>query len=177
MEEQSVKGFADILPIVPLFAPESSIGGKMKRGPGKATEGEPAQKRAVTYETFKKWCTELGHEYQTVSWLDCDTVSEGRKKAVKRLRCSVCSKFKASIRGGRNFSERWIVSADSVCASNVKDHAQSDQHTHAMILLKRSKEELQSWGSLHMPSLRRQCRSCLQKRKGNSGRSLILPIL
>ena len=109
----------------------------MKRGPGKAIESEPAQKRAVTYETFKKWRTELDREYQTVSWLDCDTVSEGGKKAVKRLRCSVCSKFKASIRGGRNFSERWIVGADSVHASNVKDHAQSDQHAHALLLLKK----------------------------------------
>ena len=68
MEEQSVKCFADVLPIVPLFVPESSISGKMKRGPSKPTKGKPAQKRAVTYETFKKWCTELDHEYQTVSW-------------------------------------------------------------------------------------------------------------
>ena len=105
MEERSVKRFADVLPIVLLFAPELSISGKMKRGPGKATEGEPAQKRAVTYETFKKWRTELDRENQTVLWLDCDTVSEGGKKAVKRLRCSVCSTFKASIRGKHNFSE------------------------------------------------------------------------
>ena len=54
------------------------------------------------------------------------TVSEGGKKAVKRLRCSVCSKFKVGIRGGCNFSERWIVGADSVRESNVKDLAQSD---------------------------------------------------
>ena len=147
----------------------------MKRGPGKVTEGEPAQKRAVTYETFKKWRTELDREYQTMSWLNCDTVSEGGKKAVKRLRCSVCSTFKVSIGGERNFSEQWIVGADSVRASNVKDHAQSDQHTHAMMLLKRSKEELQAWRSLHMPPLHRHCRSCLQKRKANSGKHLTLP--
>ena len=67
MEEQSVKCFANVLPVAPLFAPESSISGKMKRGPGKATEGEPAQKRAVTYETFKKRRTELDCEYQTVT--------------------------------------------------------------------------------------------------------------
>ena len=74
MEEQSVKRFTDVLPIVPLLAPESSISGKMKRGPGKETEGEPAQKRAVTYKTFKKWRTELDREYQTVSWLNCDSL-------------------------------------------------------------------------------------------------------
>ena len=67
MEEQSVKCFADVLLIVHLFAPELSISSNMKRGPGKATEGEPAQKRAVTYETFKKRRTELDCEYQTVT--------------------------------------------------------------------------------------------------------------
>ena len=39
----------------------------------KASEGELAQKRAVSYETFKKWHTDLDREYLTVSWLDCDT--------------------------------------------------------------------------------------------------------
>ena len=73
--------------------------GRMKRRPSTAAEGEPAQKRSVTYETFKKWRTDLDRDHQTVSWLDCDTVSEGRKKVVQRLKCSVCSKFKASIRG------------------------------------------------------------------------------
>ena len=57
-------------------------------------------------------------------------------RIVARLRHSLrrrkeSSKFKASIRGQRNFSKRWIISADSVRTSNVKDHAQSDQHAHA----------------------------------------------
>ena len=91
--------------------------GRMKRRPSTATEGEPAQKRSVTYETFKKWRTDLDHDHQTVSWLDCDTVSEGGKKVVQRLKCSVCSKFKASIRGRHNFNDRWIVGADSVRTS------------------------------------------------------------
>ena len=36
----------------------------------------------------------------------------------------------------RNFSDRWIVGADSVRTSNIRDHAHSDQHDHAMSLLK-----------------------------------------
>ena len=109
----------------------------MKRRPSTAAEGKPAQKRSVTYEMFKKWRTDLDRDHQTVSWLDCDTVSEGGKKVVQQLKCLVCSKFKASIRGRRNFNDRWIVSADSVRTSNVKDHAQSDQHMLAMQLLKK----------------------------------------
>ena len=89
----------------------------MKRRPSTADEVEPAQKRSVTYETFKNWRTNLDRDHHTVSWLDCDTISEGGKKVVQRLKCSVCSKFKASIRGRRNFNNRWIVGADSVRTS------------------------------------------------------------
>ena len=35
----------------------------------------------------------------------------------------------------RNFSERWITSAESIRTSNICDHAQSDQHIHAMSFL------------------------------------------
>ena len=41
------------------------------------------------------------------------------------------------LKGRRNFSERWITGAESVCNSNIRDHAQSDQHECAMDLLKR----------------------------------------
>ena len=45
-----VKDFAHVLPIVLLFEFESCISGKMKSGPSKASEGEPEQERAVSYE-------------------------------------------------------------------------------------------------------------------------------
>ena len=54
-----------------------------------------------------------------------------------KLRCAVCTKFKASIASRRNFSEKWLLGADSVHTSNIRDHAKADQHTHAMNLLKR----------------------------------------
>ena len=124
----------------------------MKRRSSTAAEGEPAQKRSVTYVTFKKWRTDLDHDHQTVSWLDCDMVSESGKKVVQRLKCSVCSKFKASISGRRNFNDRWIVSADSVRTSNVKDHTQSDQYTHAMQLLKKEQGRAAGLGATsHAP--------------------------
>jgi len=34
----------------------------------------------------------------------------------------------------RNYSDKWIVGADSVRTSNIRDHAHSDQHQHAMSL-------------------------------------------
>ena len=50
--------------------------------------------------------------------------------------CSVCSKFKAS----RVDAISAIVGADSVRTNNVKNHAQSDQHTHAMLLKERARK-------------------------------------
>ena len=41
------------------FEIKSCISGKMKRGPSKASEDEPAQERAVSYKTIKKWRTDL----------------------------------------------------------------------------------------------------------------------
>ena len=56
---------------------------------------------------------------------------------VKKLKCSVRTKFQAKIVSQRNFSDRWIVGADSVRTSNIRDHAHSDKHEQVMCLLKR----------------------------------------
>jgi hypothetical protein len=53
-------------------------------------------------------------------------------------------KFETRIVGWRNFSNKWIVGADSIQTSSIKDHAITDQHNHAMTLLK--KEQAQSHG-------------------------------
>ena len=63
--------------------------------------------------------------------------ASSRKRLVTKLRCSVCKKYKERIAGRRNFSEHWIVGADSVRTSNIRDHSHTDQHIHAMSLLKR----------------------------------------
>ena len=40
--------------------------------------------------------------------------------------------------GRRNYSDKWISGAESVQNSNIRDHSTSDQHKHAMLLLKRA---------------------------------------
>ena len=67
---------------------------------------------------------------------DCDTEVQAGKRFVTTLRCNVCTKFKTRIESRRNFSERWIVGAESVRNRNIRDHARSDQHIHAINLLK-----------------------------------------
>ena len=44
---------------------------------------------------------------------------------------------KAKITGRRNYSDKWVIGADSVHSSNIKNHAHTDQHAHAMLLLKK----------------------------------------
>ena len=57
--------------------------------------------------------------------------NEGGERVVAKLRCKVCLKFKAKITGRRNYSDKWVMGADSFRSSNIKDHA------HAMLLLKK----------------------------------------
>jgi len=103
------------------------------------------KKRKVLYATFEKWRHDFDCELKTVSWLECRTTVEGGMKVVRKLKCSVCGKFCFSIVHKRNFSNRWITGgADSIRTSNIRDHATSKQHSHAMSLL--SKEQAAAMG-------------------------------
>ena len=108
----------------------------MKRS-NPAAEGEASctKRRQVSYSTFRKWRTDLDKDCQTISWLECDKTSGG---TVSKLKCGVCVKFQSSIERRRNYSDKWISGADSVRTSNIRDHAKTDQHKHAMMLLKKS---------------------------------------
>ena len=101
------------------------------------TSAPDPKKTKVAFLTYQKWKTELDRDCQTVTWLYCDTELSGRKSLVSKLRCTVCTKFKATIESRRNFSEKWLLGAESVRTSNIRDHAKADQHTQAMNLLKR----------------------------------------
>ena len=112
----------------------------MKRSHDTQAEAGSNKKR-VTYETFKKWQCDLDKECQLMSWLDCETAPEGRKKVVEKLKCKVCTEYVNKIRGRKNFSDKWISGACSVRTSNVRDHARNDQHTHAMLLLRKQRAD------------------------------------
>ena len=94
---------------------------------GGSTEVQQKRRR-VDYATFLKWQRDLDRELETLSWLDCISEREGTKKIVAKLKCKVCEQFEDKIRGRKNFSDRWIVGAESVRVSNVRDHARNDQH-------------------------------------------------
>ena len=58
---------------------------------------------------------------------------------VFKLLCKVCTQFEEKIKSRKNISSKWIGGADPVRISNVRDHANNDQHTHAMSLLKKQR--------------------------------------
>ena len=67
----------------------------------------PAEKkRKVTYVTFQKWKREFHKECKTVTWLDCESSVEDGTKVVRKLKCTVCLKFRSNILHKRNFSDR-----------------------------------------------------------------------
>ena len=107
---------------------------------GEASAPE-VKKWKVAYATFKKWKVEMDNECQTVMWLDCDTEAQAGKRFVTKIRCSTRTKFKTEIVSRRNFSERWIAGAESFRNNNIRDHAVSDQHIHAINLLKREESK------------------------------------
>ena len=78
---------------------------------------------------------DFDREHKTLSWLECETCIEAGARVVTQLKCSVCKKFQSRIVGKRNFSDRWITGAESIRTTNIHDHAQSEQHIHAMTLL------------------------------------------
>lgn len=99
-----------------------------------ATTVTEGKKRSVSYSTYIKWRHEFDKECQTISWLDCDVTGKEGKRIVDRLKCKVCLKYKSRIEHRRNYSNKWLVGAESIRTSNIRDHARSDQHLYAMAL-------------------------------------------
>jgi len=88
-------------------------------------------KRQLTVATFEKWQRNYEREYQTLSWLRCTTVKED-STMVQSLFCEMCKRYKDHLQGMRNYSPIWVTGSRNLKASNLIDHASSDQHKAAM---------------------------------------------
>ena len=81
----------------------------MKRTQSCNTSGTSQEKRKVAYSMFEKWRHDFDREFKTVMWLECESAVEDGIKVVRKLKCSVCDKFRSRIIHKRNFSNRWIT--------------------------------------------------------------------
>ena len=119
----------------------------MKRAEPSTSSTSEAKRRRVGYDTFTKWQRDYDREWQTLTWLECQSEMEHGKKLVKKLSCRICTKYQDHIKGRKNFSEKWITGAESLRTSNIRDHAQCEQHKHAMTLLKREQARSKGLGA------------------------------
>ena len=130
----------------------------MKRAGSSTSSESEAKRRCVSNDTFVKWQREYDREWQTLSWLDCESGLECGKKLVTKLSCSVCTKYLDQFKGRKNFSEKWITGAESLRTPNIKDHAQCEQHKHAMTLMRREQARSKGLGATsYAPIARALC--------------------
>ena len=101
-----------------------------------ATAGSSAAKRrSVQTRTVEKWKLENDRQLNTSTWL-CYEMAD--RDHVASLSCSVCVQFKEKLQSMRNYSPAFIEGSKNLRVSSFKDHAASDMHARAMLLLKRS---------------------------------------
>ena len=99
-------------------------------------EGPPAKKRGVLKSTVDKWVVENDKALCTSTWLKCEVDSANRSRVVA-LKCSVCCQFRDKLVSMRNYSAAYVEGSSSLRTSSFKDHAASDMHSRAMLLLKK----------------------------------------
>ena len=97
---------------------------------------EAPKKRAVLTTTVEKWAVENDKSLNTAVWLKFD-VDPANRTRVMSLKCSVCSRFREKLTGMRNYNAAFVEGSVNLRVSSVKDHAGSDMHSRAMLLLKK----------------------------------------
>ena len=105
-------------------------------------------KRQVSKDYLLKWQRTYERDYQTMTWLRADF--EDDRMMVSTLWCEVCRRYEERICTKKNFSKAWIEGSTNYRASNVTDHACSEQHKSAMALLtsKSKSESITTYSSL-----------------------------
>ena len=100
-----------------------------------ATSSE-TKKRSVLKSTVDRWIVDNDKALSTTVWLKYDTDPADRTRVVT-LKCSVCAKFVDRLVGMRNYNPAFVEGSGNLRASSFKDHAASDMHSRAMLLLKK----------------------------------------
>ena len=84
---------------------------------------------------MEKWIVENDRELNTSSlWLKFEMADREHVSLLKR---SICSEFATKLESMRNFKAAFIDGSANIRISSVKDHAATDMHAHAILLLKK----------------------------------------
>lgn len=98
----------------------------------------PPKTRGLSVNTVEKWILEYDKTLNTTTWLGYDKTEQNQ---VTTLKCKVCQRFVDKSRGSRNFSAAFIDGSENLRTSSFKDHAKTDMHERAMVLLKKGKSQ------------------------------------
>ena len=109
---------------------------RKKRSASSILECPPAMKRNLTKSMVDKWIADNDKALSTSTWLkyDVDTAARGR---VVALKCSVCCQFRDKLIGMRSYIAAYTEGSTNLRTSSFKDHAASEMHSRAMLLLKK----------------------------------------
>ena len=109
---------------------------RKKRSASSSLKCPSAKKRTLTKSTVDRWIADNDKALSTSTWLkyDVDTAAHGR---VAALKCSACCQFCDKLIGMRNYSAAYIEGSTNLHTSSFKDHAASEMHSRAMLLLKK----------------------------------------
>lgn len=66
------------------------------------------------------------------------TYEQLNRECVRCLKCSVCIRFRDKLVTCRNYSSAFIDGSQNLRSSAFKDHAKSDMHQRAMLLLRKA---------------------------------------
>ena len=119
-------------PDTPLRTTPSRSKTKRKSSETQQSVGESGSKqckRQVSRDTFMKWQRSYEVEYQSLTWLRADIEADNQ---VKNVWCFVCRKYESKLCSLKNYSNAWVAGSANLKASNVTDHAKSEQHKAAM---------------------------------------------
>ena len=86
-------------------------------------------------ELWDKWITENDRSLSTTMWLTYERLN---RECVRCLKCSVCVRFQDKLMTCRNYSSAFIEGSKNLRSSAFKDHAKSDMHQRAMLLLRKA---------------------------------------
>ena len=84
--------------------------------------------------TVEIWILEHDKTLNTSTWLEYE---EACHCHVAMLKCKVCTQFVNNIRDSRNFNAAFIEGLANLRTSSFTDHAKSDMHQRAMLILKK----------------------------------------
>jgi hypothetical protein len=87
----------------------------------------------VTIKTVEKWVAEKDKELDTLLWLKYEKVGW---YTVGLLKCVVCVEFEARLIGMCNVCSMFIEGTPNLRTTSFKDHAKSEMHARAMMLIK-----------------------------------------